>query len=209
MSDARIDPDLGVEVFVLDHWVPGPVCQAKSEPAAIRPNGPQDKRRKEPTMAVKLNRTAYDHAKRLVEEGEVVLDERDDWSEHQPSAATENAFIEEHGFGEYSKWHLGVDDEKPAGHEGALQVSLRRLRERAPLRSSGGRVTRGPAQVRRHRVRRSAPARHARRCGRGPLAAKPAGLTSGGLLDVPGALEVLIRQAAPPSRPHRPLRPHA
>jgi hypothetical protein len=64
-------------------------------------------------MAIKLNRTAYDHAKRLVEDGEVVLDERDDWSEHQPKAATENAFIEEHGFGEYSKWHLGVDDEKP------------------------------------------------------------------------------------------------
>jgi hypothetical protein len=29
-----------------------------------------------------------------------VRDERDDWSEHQPSAAQQNAFIEEHGFGE-------------------------------------------------------------------------------------------------------------
>ena len=64
-------------------------------------------------MAIKLNRTAYDHAKRLVEDGEVVLDERDDWSEHQPKAATENAFVEEHGLGEYSRWYLGVDDEKP------------------------------------------------------------------------------------------------
>lgn len=63
-------------------------------------------------MAIKLNGTGYDHARRLVEDGRLVLDERDDWSEHQPTAAQENAFIEEHGYGEYSKWHLGVDDEQ-------------------------------------------------------------------------------------------------
>ena len=63
-------------------------------------------------MAVKVNRKAYDHAKRLITEGKVVLDERDDWSEHQPSASQENAFIAEHGWGEYAKWYLGVDDEE-------------------------------------------------------------------------------------------------
>jgi hypothetical protein len=62
-------------------------------------------------MAVKLNRTAYEHAQSLVRDGKVVLDERDDWSEHRPSADEENAFIEDHGYREYSKWHLGVDDE--------------------------------------------------------------------------------------------------
>jgi hypothetical protein len=62
-------------------------------------------------MAVKLNGTGYDHAQELIAEGQVVLDERDDWSEHQPSAAAANKFIEEHGYGEYSKWHLGIDDE--------------------------------------------------------------------------------------------------
>jgi hypothetical protein len=62
-------------------------------------------------MAVKLNRRGYDHAKRLVEDGKVELDERDDWSEHQPSAAEENAFIEEHGYDAYSRWHLAIDDE--------------------------------------------------------------------------------------------------
>jgi len=62
-------------------------------------------------MAVKLNRRAYDHAKQLVADGRVVLDERDDWSEHQPTARDENAFIESHGYGEYAKWHLGIDDE--------------------------------------------------------------------------------------------------
>jgi hypothetical protein len=63
------------------------------------------------TMAVRLNGTAYAYAQGLVREGRVVLDERDDWSEHQPAAAQENEFIREHGFGEYAKWHLGIDDE--------------------------------------------------------------------------------------------------
>ena len=63
-------------------------------------------------MAVKLNRRAYDHATSLIEEGKVVLDERDDWSEHQPSAAEENEFLEQHGWSEYAKWYLAVDDEE-------------------------------------------------------------------------------------------------
>jgi hypothetical protein len=62
-------------------------------------------------VAVKLNRSAYEHAQALVKEGKVALDDRDDWSEHQPSAEQENRFIEEHGWREYGKWHLGVDDE--------------------------------------------------------------------------------------------------
>jgi len=63
-------------------------------------------------MAVKLNRKAFDHAKTLIGKGKVVVDDRDAWSEHQPSAKEENDFIEQHGFGEYSKWHLGIDDEE-------------------------------------------------------------------------------------------------
>jgi hypothetical protein len=62
-------------------------------------------------MTVKLNQPGYDHARKLIADGRVVLDERDAWSEHQPSADQENAFIEEHGWGAYGRWHLGVDDE--------------------------------------------------------------------------------------------------
>jgi hypothetical protein len=69
-------------------------------------------------MAVRLNRKAYDHAQRLVHEGEVVLDDRDDWSEHRPSAAQENAFREEHGLGEYQRWYLGIDDAQPERNKG-------------------------------------------------------------------------------------------
>jgi hypothetical protein len=67
----------------------------------------------EEDMAVKLNKTGFDHAKKSVDEDHFVRDERDAWSEHQPSTQEENEFIEEHGFQEYAKWHLGIDDEQP------------------------------------------------------------------------------------------------
>jgi hypothetical protein len=61
-------------------------------------------------MAVKLNRTGFEHAKKLITDGRVVVDTRDDWSEHQPSADRQNEFIEANGFREYRKWFLGIDD---------------------------------------------------------------------------------------------------
>jgi hypothetical protein len=61
-------------------------------------------------MAVTLNRSGNEFAEKLVEQGRVVYDERGAWSEHQPSADQENEFIREHGFAEYGRWHLGVDD---------------------------------------------------------------------------------------------------
>jgi hypothetical protein len=61
-------------------------------------------------MAAKLNSRAFVHAQELIREGRVVRDERDDWSEHQPTADEENDFIEKHGYSEFGLWHLGVDD---------------------------------------------------------------------------------------------------
>jgi hypothetical protein len=69
-------------------------------------------------MTVKLNRRGFEHAQRLAKDGKVVLDDRGAWSEHQPSAQQENAFLEEHGFGEYGRWFLGVDDEMDAETKG-------------------------------------------------------------------------------------------
>ncbi len=60
--------------------------------------------------AVKLNVGAFEHAKELIKQGYVVADERGVWSERQPSAKEENEFIRQHGFVEYAKWHLGIDD---------------------------------------------------------------------------------------------------
>jgi hypothetical protein len=62
-------------------------------------------------MAVKLNQSGYDHARKLIREGKTVLDDRDDWSEHRPSTEDENRFIEANGYREYGHWHLGIDDE--------------------------------------------------------------------------------------------------
>ncbi|HEX9494372.1 MAG TPA: hypothetical protein VGA38_01275 [Candidatus Limnocylindria bacterium] len=66
-------------------------------------------------MATRLNDRGFSHAKELIEDGRFVDDERDAWSEHQPSTEAENRFIDEHGWREYGKWHLGIEDE--AGEE--------------------------------------------------------------------------------------------
>jgi hypothetical protein len=58
---------------------------------------------------VKLSRRALTHAERQIEVGKFVKDDRDMWSEHQPTAEEENRFIEQNGYGEYGKWHLGID----------------------------------------------------------------------------------------------------
>ena len=62
-------------------------------------------------MTVKLNGRAYEHAKRLIEEGKFIDDERDAWSDHHLSTRTENEFIEKNGFSEYGKWFLGINGE--------------------------------------------------------------------------------------------------
>jgi hypothetical protein len=69
-------------------------------------------------MAVRVHRPGYHHAQRLVADGRFVLDDRDDWSEHQPSAAQENAFIDANGHAAYGRWHLAIDDERPPDTKG-------------------------------------------------------------------------------------------
>ena len=62
-------------------------------------------------MTDTLNKHSFAFAQELIKKGKAVLDQRDDWSEHQPSTRQENEFIEAHGWDEYANWHLGVDDE--------------------------------------------------------------------------------------------------
>ena len=70
-------------------------------------------------MAIRLNETALRHARSLVRDGKVVRDERDDWSEHAPSAEDENAFVEKEGWTEFRHWHLGIDDREDDETKGA------------------------------------------------------------------------------------------
>jgi hypothetical protein len=109
-------------------------------------------------VAVILNEKAYNRAKALVVEGRVVLDQRDDWSEHQPSAQQENEFIDDHGFAEYGRWYLGSTTNTTRTRR-ADQVSLRGFQKRAPLRCARGREPSRAEQVFRHRERRCPPAR--------------------------------------------------
>jgi hypothetical protein len=61
---------------------------------------------------VKLNQKAYENAKKLIRDGKVVRDSRDDWSEHAPSAKELSEYLDAHGEGEYSRWFLGVDEDE-------------------------------------------------------------------------------------------------
>jgi hypothetical protein len=69
-------------------------------------------------MSVQRNERAFEYAKELINEGHFVSDDKDAWSEHRPSAEQENEFIREHGFGEYGRWYLGINDEKPEDTKG-------------------------------------------------------------------------------------------
>jgi hypothetical protein len=63
-------------------------------------------------LAVKLNKCAFEHAKQMVKKGSLVSDEKDMWSEHQPSSEEENKYIEINGRKEYGKWYLGLDTDE-------------------------------------------------------------------------------------------------
>ena len=69
-------------------------------------------------MTVTLNNRGYEHARSLIDERRVVLDDRDEWSEHRPPARDENRFIEEHGIRVYGRWFLGDDDEQAEDTKG-------------------------------------------------------------------------------------------
>ena len=69
-------------------------------------------------MTVKLHQPGLRQARSLVRDGKVVRDERDAWSEDAPTTDDENAFIEKEGWGEYSRWHLGVDDDMDRATKG-------------------------------------------------------------------------------------------
>ncbi len=61
-------------------------------------------------MAVKVNRDALEHAEKLIKAGKIERDS--DWSEAQPSTQEENAFIEQHGWEAFARWHLAYDPEE-------------------------------------------------------------------------------------------------
>ena len=69
-------------------------------------------------LTIKLNKRAFEHAKRLIEKGSYVFDEKDMWSEHKPSAQEENNYIKKYNFDEYGNWYLGVDTDEKEDNKG-------------------------------------------------------------------------------------------
>ena len=55
-----------------------------------------------------LNEAAVEHARRLIDARQYVLDS--DWGEVQPGADAQNAFLERHSWEEYAAWHLGLTE---------------------------------------------------------------------------------------------------
>lgn len=68
---------------------------------------------KEYAEGATLNREAFEYAKRLINEGHVILHDRGEWGELHPTAEMENEFIQQHGYHEYGLWFLAVDDNYP------------------------------------------------------------------------------------------------
>ena len=73
--------------------------------------------------SMKLNETAFAFAEQLIKQGHVIGDRKGAWSEDRPSANEENAFIRQNGFGEYAKWHLGIDDRYPENTKSRYKFS--------------------------------------------------------------------------------------
>jgi hypothetical protein len=59
---------------------------------------------------LKLNEDAFAFGVQLIKQGHFIADRKGSWSQHRPSTELENEFIRQHGFGEYAKWHLAIDE---------------------------------------------------------------------------------------------------
>jgi hypothetical protein len=55
-----------------------------------------------------VNKRAVARARKLIDAHQYVLDST--WGDVQPSAEDENAYLESHGWDEYSEWHLGLTE---------------------------------------------------------------------------------------------------
>lgn len=75
-------------------------------------------------MAITLNRDALKHAEHLIDDGDVVRDERDDWSEHAPSTEKENRVIDREGWDAYAEWHLGIDRQESPETKGRFSFPM-------------------------------------------------------------------------------------
>jgi hypothetical protein len=67
----------------------------------------------QPHDNIRLNHVAFEFAAQLIKQGHAINDRTGGWGEHRSPADEENEFIKIHGFAEYAKWYLGIDDRYP------------------------------------------------------------------------------------------------
>jgi hypothetical protein len=75
-----------------------------------------------------LNKAAVAKARHLIEAHQYVLDS--DWGEVQPTASSENDFLESHSWGEYGEWFLALTDDasdETKGRYGFVYGDFRRV----------------------------------------------------------------------------------
>lgn len=60
--------------------------------------------------SIRLNEEGFSFARQLISDGHMIAAGKGGWSKDRPSASDENEFIRRHGFAEYAKWHLGIDE---------------------------------------------------------------------------------------------------
>jgi hypothetical protein len=87
-------------VFAAAHFIIATAAFADSADQQLSPRAER----------LKLNHAALDYARQLIAENHVVNDKHGTWREHRLSAEEENAFLRDHGFQEYSRWHLAIDE---------------------------------------------------------------------------------------------------
>lgn len=58
--------------------------------------------------AYTVNESAVARARRMIDAHQYVLDS--DWGDAQPTADSENAYLESHSWDEYADWHLGLTE---------------------------------------------------------------------------------------------------
>jgi hypothetical protein len=72
----------------------------------------------QPGASIEVNEDAVAFASQLIQKGHLIADRKGAWREHKPSPDMESEFIRAHGFAEYAKWHLAVDERYPVNTKG-------------------------------------------------------------------------------------------
>ena len=99
----------------------------------------------------KLNKDASEFAGQLIKDGHVIADGKGAWSAHRPPANEEDEFILLHGFGEYAKWHLGIDERYPANTKRRYKFTYGDFKKCTPLRAFRRTKQSRPIQIFWHR----------------------------------------------------------